>query len=490
MKVVIIRIPGIAFSWTTTALLLLLLVLAPPVVVGQVVYTECSEDSNATDVCANQGNRICLRNNETNVETCGNCLEGFINFRGTCYNITTEITTELVQDLIDEFNPTFRFNLTLEERVEVLQKVAQAISTFQAQIPPNNFTVALSKFSLHSLEELQALRGTRLATAEEKAKYNFGTFDPSKDRLDDRAESSRDLQTIPESIDWCSEGACTEVKDQGQCGCCWAVSTMAAVESAAYLTNSSGFLQSLSFQQLISCDTTSSGCNGGTLQSALSYTWTNTNFGTKDGGVTSLNDYPYADYSGTTTTTCNTANKTADVFLVGPKTVLEGGGSTTFSQRVSTMKQAVAQEPIAIVMSANCNLLYNYDGGILTTDSSCGCDPDTATSSNPCIDHAIVMVGYDDTGSTPYWIIRNSWGTDWGEDGYFWVASEDQGTGGYGLFNVLYEGLAPYKAYNNTADVPDNPTSAATMTAFGSWSILHILGALVWSIPVLFGWLA
>ena len=101
-------------------------------------------------------------------------------------------------------------------------------------------------------------------------------------------------------------------------------------------------------------------------------------------------------------------------------------------------------------MKSNCDLLMNYKEGVLTHDSGCECcDVD-------CIDHAVVIVGYDADAETPYWKLRNSWGEGWGEEGNFRVVMNDEGCG-WGLFGVLAENGAPSDAYQSLEDLPERP---------------------------------
>jgi len=98
-------------------------------------------------------------------------------------------------------------------------------------------------------------------------------------------------------------------------------------------------------------------------------------------------------------------------------------------------------------MKAGCSLFSSYNGGILTDDDECFCE------SVGCIDHAVVMTGYNDNAPTPYWLLRNSWSASWGEEGYFKVAQN--GGGRFGLFAILAEATIPLQAYNTTAANPD-----------------------------------
>jgi hypothetical protein len=102
---------------------------------------------------------------------------------------------------------------------------------------------------------------------------------------------------------------------------------------------------------------------------------------------------------------------------------------------------------VAIVLKTACTLFTNYKSGVLTVDEDCAC------SDAFCADHAVLLVGYDDTHDPPYWKIKNSWSTGWGEDGYVRIAQTETSVGPYGLFGVLVHGVVPDLAYNVTEQI-------------------------------------
>ena len=203
-------------------------------------------------------------------------------------------------------------------------------------------------------------------------------------------------------------GAVTSVKNQGSCGCCWAIATVGALEGSAAIDSNFTWLENVSFQQLISCDTQNMGCDGGNVVDALQYTINN-----PLGGVTGLQTYPFLDSSGTTTEECPEDAQLEPLSVVVPKLALAVSSTSPSdpTERVASMKQALAQQPLAVLMDATCPTIQSYSNGIITDDGSCSC------ASVDCLDHAVLMVGYDDTSNPPSFKIKNSWGTDWGENG-------------------------------------------------------------------------
>jgi C1A family cysteine protease len=187
------------------------------------------------------------------------------------------------------------------------------------------------------------------------------------------------------SIDWVAKGATTKVKDQGQCGSCWAFSAVAAVESYAKLSGKYDLVD-LSTQQVNSCDKTDGGCNGGNTETAYAYI-------KQAGGLETNAQYPYTSGTGITGT-CKFNSGNIKVSIAG---------FTSVSKGEANLKTALNSGPVSVCLAANA--FQTYRSGIL---KSCP----------GFIDHCVQAVGYDDSFTTPYWKVRNSWGTSWGEAGF------------------------------------------------------------------------
>ena len=184
----------------------------------------------------------------------------------------------------------------------------------------------------------------------------------------------------------------TPVKDQGQCGSCWAFSSVAAIEAAyALKTKSSG--NTFSEQQIVSCDKANgnSGCNGGNPNTAMA--WVSTT-----GGLAAEADYPYSS-SGGATGTCkssikkNPNTKTAQVIRV--------------ANNFAAMKAALDIGPVTVTVAASSNVWQSYVKGVINSKA---CAPNGASD----IDHAIIAVGYGTDSATglPYIKCKNSWGNN------------------------------------------------------------------------------
>jgi len=196
------------------------------------------------------------------------------------------------------------------------------------------------------------------------------------------------------SVNWRTRGALTPIKNQGQCGSCWAFSATEQLESDYFLKY--GVLKTLSPQQITSCTTTCAGCGGGNPINAWAYV---NSFGGQELNL----EYPYVSGVTGQTGTCASA----------PKEVTEDVGtalgymiSQAPSQEANMLKQ-IELSPMSIIVDAT--LWQTYSGGVITASSGCG------TS----LDHAVQAVGYAAEGN--YWIIRNSWGSTWGEEGNVYV---------------------------------------------------------------------
>ena len=213
----------------------------------------------------------------------------------------------------------------------------------------------------------------------------------------------------PESIDWRKKGAVTPVKNQASCGSCWAFSTTGTVEGAYFVH--SGELISLSEQQLVDCATSpkyqAHGCGGGWPWSVLDYV--------KDKGLCTEEEYPYHA-------------KDEDCKDNKCKVVVQSTGRVVLPQMdEESLKNAVAQQPVSIVLDAT--VLQLYKGGIITQ-----CSEE--------INHAVLAVGYDTDAETgmKYWIVKNSWDKIWGEMGYFRI---ERDAGGMGRCGLTYSSTYP-----------------------------------------------
>ncbi|XP_054785291.1 zingipain-2-like [Prosopis cineraria] len=192
---------------------------------------------------------------------------------------------------------------------------------------------------------------------------------------------------VPSSVDWRNQGAVTPVKNQGQCGCCWAFSAIAATEGITKL--STGKLISLSEQELVDCDTgVDQGCEGGLMDDAFKFI-------IKNKGITSEANYPYKGVDGT----CSANEEANHVATID-------GYEDVPANSEQALQKAVANQPVSVAIDASGSDFQFYSSGIFT--GSCGTE----------LDHGVTAVGYGVSDDTEYWLVKNSWGTEWGEEGY------------------------------------------------------------------------
>lgn len=204
------------------------------------------------------------------------------------------------------------------------------------------------------------------------------------------------------SVNWTAKGAVTNVKNQGQCGSCWAFSTAACLEGQNAIIN--GRRDSLSPQELVSCDTLDYGCDGSDDYSDTEKWIVRHNNGTID----TWESYPYVSGMGTVPK-CRDRNDPKR--KIGLRFI--EGGKVIPSHEDEMARVLVEEGPVQI--SIDSEVLQNYNGGIIE-HAKC-------RSSN--VDHEVLIVGVEENHNPAYWIVKNSWGESWGERGYFRLKKGD-----------------------------------------------------------------
>ncbi|KAK7321672.1 hypothetical protein VNO77_32531 [Canavalia gladiata] len=230
-----------------------------------------------------------------------------------------------------------------------------------------------------------------LTNEEYRARYLGTRIDPNRRMVKGRTRSDRYAPRVgdklPEFVDWRKEGAVVPVKDQGSCGSCWAFSAISAVEGINKLVT--GDLISLSEQELVDCDTSyNQGCNGGLMDYAFEFIINN-------GGIDSDEDYPYRAVDGR----CDQYRKNAKVVSIDDYEDVPAYDELA-------LKKAVANQPVSVAIEGGGREFQLYVSGVFT--GRCG----------TALDHGVVAVGYGSENGKDYWIVRNSWGSSWGEEGY------------------------------------------------------------------------
>jgi hypothetical protein len=183
----------------------------------------------------------------------------------------------------------------------------------------------------------------------------------------------------------------TPIKNQEQCGSCWAFSTTGSVEGVSFI--STGTLPSVSEQQLVDCSGAegNQGCNGGLMDYGFEYI-------IKNKGITGETNYPYTAKDGT----CAAAGKPVVATISGYKDV-------PVNSEVG-LETAIVTQPVSVAVEADQSVFQYYTGGVM--DSACGTQ----------LDHGVLAVGYGTEGGKEYFKVKNSWGADWGAKGYILLA--------------------------------------------------------------------
>ena len=213
------------------------------------------------------------------------------------------------------------------------------------------------------------------------------------------AQASTD--NLPAEVDWTTKGAVTAIKNQGQCGSCWAFSTTGSLEGVYF--QKTGSLKSFSEQQLVDCSHSygNNGCGGGLMNLSFFYI--------KDNGITTEDKYPYKGVGGS----CHYTD--ADkVWTVSDCT------EVTVDKELS-LKGAIARNPVSVAIQANHLSFQLYKNGVYT--GNCG------TS----LDHGVLAVGYGAINGKNHYKVKNSWGNTWGDKGFIYIERNGDGKGKCGI---------------------------------------------------------
>jgi len=200
---------------------------------------------------------------------------------------------------------------------------------------------------------------------------------------------------LPASVDWRTKGVVTGIKNQGQCGSCWSFSATGSLEGAHALHT--GSLVGLSEQNLMDCSQSqgNQGCDGGLMDDAFQYIISNNGLDTEASYPYTAEDGPSCQYSAAN------CGSTLQAY-----TDVQGGSEAALQTAVAT------QGPVSVAIDASHPSFQMYSGGVYY-EPAC-----SATQ----LDHGVLAVGYSSTGSSDYWIVKNSWGTGWGMNGYIWMS--------------------------------------------------------------------
>lgn len=305
------------------------------------------------------------------------------------FNLRGNTDVNFNDEEVFHWNAFTEFQSRFDKKYDTFQELATRFDIFRNNLLnivshnsdlSQNFTMGINQFTDLTPEEFKATYISGLKST--VGSYGCKSF-------------SSGSGSAPDSVDWRTKGAVTTVKDQGQCGSCWTFSSTGAIEGAWAIAK--GQLIDLSEQELVDCATGvsygSHGCNGGQMEGAFKFVIEN--------GQCSLSSYPYT--SGVTKTggSCQKCS---------PVVHISSCSDVKPNDQIS-LKAAVAMQPVAVAIEADTRYFQSYSGGILTS-SSCGTN----------LDHGVLVVGYGTENGQDYWLVKNSWGTSWGDKGYVKIA--------------------------------------------------------------------
>ncbi|GMI82559.1 xylem bark cysteine peptidase 3 [Hibiscus trionum] len=318
-------------------------------------------------------------------------LLSFLLFSHLSYSAFAPHVSQLFESWCDQHGKTYSSEEEKSYRLRVFED-NYAFVTQHNDMPNSSYSLALNAFADLTHHEFKASRLGLSAAAIEFRRPNLGK--PSL------------VRDIPASVDWRKEGAVTQVKDQVSCGACWSFAATGAIEGVNKIVT--GSLVSLSEQELVDCDKTyNTGCEGGLMDYAYKFVIDNH-------GIDTEEDYPYQG-----------RQKTCNKDKMKRRMVTIDDYADVPMNNGNQLLQAVATQPVSVGICGSERAFQLYSKGIFT---------------GPCstsLDHAVLIVGYGSENGLDYWIVKNSWGSTWGMDGYIHMIRNSDNSEGVCGINML-----------------------------------------------------
>jgi C1A family cysteine protease len=304
--------------------------------------------------------------------------------------------TDAEREFINFISEHQRSYGTKEEYEYRLSLFADAYNRVKNQDTKASFKLGLNHLADMSDYEYKRLLGYKAELKQNKGMKSFAIYQSA---------------SAPASVDWRANNAVTGVKNQGSCGSCWAFSTTGSVEGAHAIA--SGNLVSISEQQLVDCAYLSygnMGCSGGLMDNAFTYLESN--------NIETESAYPYEGVRGT----CQYSTTKGQF---GVKSFVD-----VVANSPDQLLAAAAIGPVSVAIEADKAVFQLYKSGVMN-DTKCG------TS----LDHGVLLVGYGSENGQDYWIVKNSWGVTWGEQGYIRLGRDN--ASGPGICGIQMQASYP-----------------------------------------------
>ncbi|RZC38023.1 cathepsin L1 [Asbolus verrucosus] len=304
------------------------------------------------------------------------------------YATAADLTDEAVSEKWNSFKVTYQKNyLNSKEEsfrkqlfVKKLQHIEEHNEKFRQGL--ETYEIGVNKFTDMTTEEMKSYTG--LVVPKEFPQPLIEITSRASLGLDEKVKA-------PNSFDWRDQGAVSQVKNQGGCGSCWAFSSTGALEAQVKIVQGKSVLASE--QQLVDCVTDNYGCGGGWMTTAFAYI-------AQAGGIDSDEAYPYEAVDGS----CHYRPEKSVAHVEG-FAELKQADEELMAEMVAT------KGPVSVAIDADGDFASYVSGVYYNAD----CDREA-------FNHAVLVVGYGSEGGQDYWIVKNSWGINWGDNGYIKMA--------------------------------------------------------------------